>query len=127
MTSSENVKRHRPTGVQLGHSLAAAQRAAGRQRSTQAGGAEQVTIGQQQMPAHNHLVQATKRIAKNTDPAAHVLAQIAGHAYDGNTDGTTMNPEMITSARGGQPICNIQPYLVLNFCIALQGLYPPQD
>jgi microcystin-dependent protein len=93
----------------------------------QAGGVEATTISQGQMPAHNHLVQATNHLAKNEKPTGMVLAHPSTAVYGATSDGTTMNPAMITNTGGNQPVSEIQPYLVVNFCIALQGIFPSRN
>jgi microcystin-dependent protein len=73
--------------------------------------------------------------AHNLDPADHQIpspqtsiAQSAnGSAYQATTTGLNqMSPMTIAPAGGDQPHNNMQPYLTLNFCIALQGVYPPR-
>ncbi len=48
------------------------------------------------------------------------------HLLDTTTSNVTMNPSMISIAGGSPPHNNMQPYLTLNYCIALQGVYPPR-
>jgi microcystin-dependent protein len=93
----------------------------------QAGGVEATTMTQGQMPAHSHLVQATNHAGKAEKPTGMVLAHPAVAIYGGAPDGTTMDPAMITNTGGNQPVSDIQPYLVLNFCIALQGIFPSRN
>ena len=54
-------------------------------------------------------------------------AHTATAIYAAASDGTTMNPAMITNAGSSQPVPDIQPYLVVNFCIALQGIFPSRN
>ena len=93
----------------------------------QAGGTENVTLIAQQMPAHSHSVDANAAAATYARPAGSVLARTTADIYAAAPDGTTMNAGMIAASGGGQPHPNIQPYLVLNFCIALQGIYPSRN
>jgi microcystin-dependent protein len=89
------------------------------------GGAEVVTLTGAQSPAHVHEVAASNGGATASRPSNNFLA--AGGAYATASDGTTMNPAMIRNSGGGQPHENRQPYLALNFCIALQGIFPARN
>ena len=93
----------------------------------QAGGTETVTLAAAQMPAHTHAVSASSSPAASERPAR-VLARSPDHSYvpEPDTD-TVMNAKMIGAAGNSQPHDNIQPYLVLNFCIALQGVFPARE
>lgn len=94
----------------------------------QAGGTENVTLLATQLPAHGHSVNASSATAGGDRPAGAVLARPGANIYASAPDGTTvMNTGMIGNAGGGQPHSNIAPYLTLNFCIALQGIYPTRD
>src|SRR5271157_5336364 len=93
----------------------------------QMGGAESVTLTTQQMPAHSHTVAATETHS-TTDPKGAVPAQTQGatpgtapKVYGTHLDGTTMNSAMIAPTGGGHPVRVQQPYLVINYIIALQG------
>jgi microcystin-dependent protein len=94
----------------------------------QAGGTETVTLAAAQMPAHTHAVSASSSPAASERPAGRVLARSPDHSYipEPDTD-TVMNAKMIGAAGNSQPHDNIQPYLVLNFCIALQGVFPARE
>ena len=94
----------------------------------QAGGTETVTLLPAQMPAHSHSVHADANEARSADPVGHLLAKAATHVYTGRPAGSTlMNSGMVGDSGGGEPHSNIQPYLVLNFCIALQGIFPARS
>jgi microcystin-dependent protein len=56
-----------------------------------------------------------------------VLARASANAYAAAPDGTAMNAGMITAAGGSQPFDLHQPFLVVNFCIALQGIFPSRN
>jgi microcystin-dependent protein len=91
----------------------------------QAGGAETVTLAAAQMPGHTHPVKASSSPAGSGQPEGRALARSASHIYTATPDaGTVMNAGMLGDAGGSQPHDNIQPYLALNFCIALFGIYP---
>jgi microcystin-dependent protein len=94
----------------------------------QAGGAETVTLAAGQMPGHTHPVKASSSAAGSDQPGGRVLARSASHIYIAEPDtSTVMNADMLGGAGGGQPHGNIQPYLAVNFCIALSGIFPPRN
>jgi microcystin-dependent protein len=95
------------------------------------GGEENHTLIQSEMPAHIHLAQATNGVGNQFVPATHVPANAApDQIYSGFGSGSTavaMNPAMVGNAGGSQPHPNMMPYTVLNFVIALQGIFPSQN
>ncbi len=94
----------------------------------QAGGTETVTLAAAQMPAHTHSVNASSSPAASERPAGRVLARSPSHSYIPEPDtSTVMNAKMLGDAGNSQPHDNIQPYLVLNFCIALEGVFPARE
>ena len=61
-------------------------------------------------------------------PGGRALARSASHIYTAEPDtSTVMNADMLGGAGGSQPHGNIQPYLAVNFCIALTGIFPPRN
>lgn len=94
------------------------------------GGSQSVTLLQSEMPAHAHAARVDALDPSDlTAPGPdRVLAQSSGvFAYQpvaGNLG--TMAPDALAPAGGDQPHNNMQPYLALNFCIALQGIFPPR-
>ena len=86
-------------------------------------GEEAHTLTVQEMPAHNHFVSGTSQNGNQADIG--ILAQISS-AYSGPTNLTTLNPATVTTTGGSQPHTNLQPYMVLCWCIALQGIFPSQ-
>ncbi len=93
----------------------------------QAAGEEVHTISQSEMPAHNHFVQATSSASNTNLPDGNLLASINAPQYNSPTQLTTLHPSSVTNVGGSQPHENRQPYLVLNFCIALQGVFPSRN
>ncbi len=90
-------------------------------------GSTSVTLTQQQMPQHLHFLQASSNSAGTTlDPTNALLAPVNG-GYASPANLTTLSSEMVTSVGGSQAHNNMMPYLVLNFCIALQGIFPSQN
>jgi microcystin-dependent protein len=88
-------------------------------------GAENVTLIIQEMPMHNHTVNASTGSKVNATPAGSVLG--AATIYTTTALDAVMNPQMISPAGGSQPHNNMQPYLVINWCIALQGIFPSRN
>ncbi|MBV8579939.1 MAG: phage tail protein [Candidatus Eremiobacteraeota bacterium] len=102
----------------------------------QQGGAETVALTVGQMPAHNHLVTAdgTASDTLASNPMGHWLApsglNVDRYTYsrtDPLTNPVTMHPQMIGITGLGQAHNNVQPFLVLTFIIALQGIFPSQN
>src|SRR4051812_16786094 len=93
----------------------------------QTGGSETVTLLQSEMPAHTHALQANAAPADLQLPGndRSMARSNGGNAYE-TPLGTTasMAPESLSPAGGSQPHNNMQPYLTLNFNIALQGVFP---
>jgi len=93
----------------------------------QVGGTETVTLTQNQMPQHNHSVNASSAPGTGGRPGGAVLARAPDDVYAASSDGTTMLANMVGTAGGSQPHSNIQPYVVVTFCIALQGIFPSRN
>lgn len=97
------------------------------------GGAETVTLTTATMPAHSHSLNATTTQGTTNAPAGGVLATLAsgtprdrdvGNIYDAAAPNTALVPASVPLAGSGQPHNNIQPSLVLRYCIALNGVFP---
>jgi microcystin-dependent protein len=97
----------------------------------QKGGEENHTVTVSEMPAHTHFAQATSGTGNQFVPATHVPAgatpdQIYSTLGNGS-QAVAMNPAMISNAGGSQAHANMMPYSVMNFVIALQGIFPSQN
>jgi microcystin-dependent protein len=79
------------------------------------------------MPAHNHIVNASNAQGDKNTVQGNILAQEACKPYGGPSSLTTLNPATVTNVGGSQPHENRQPYLVVNFIIALQGIFPSRN
>jgi microcystin-dependent protein len=102
-------------------------------------GAERVTLTASTMPVHGHSAQgqmkmkATNSDAQTDEPAGKVLAKATrGDVYGDPANLTDMASQSVSvtvddNAGAGQPHENMQPYQVVNFIIALQGLYPSRQ
>jgi microcystin-dependent protein len=94
----------------------------------EAAGAESVTVNIQQLPTHVHSVQASNVNATTDTPDNTVaLATSAIDLYRTPTSLVAMEPGTVSSVGGSQPHENRQPYLVLNYIIALQGIFPARN
>ena len=94
----------------------------------QAGGETSHTLVQSEMPQHTHTAQVQAANATTGTPNGNLLAGVPSIAYSNSlTNLTTLVPGTISNAGGSQPHANQQPYLVLNFIIALQGIFPSRN
>lgn len=97
----------------------------------QSGGQNFHTITQTELPQHLHFVNASNvqgdKVNPNFGGTGFLLAQDPGNVYGAAQNLTTLNPGTITNVGGSQPHENRQPLLALNFCIALQGIFPSQN
>jgi microcystin-dependent protein len=90
------------------------------------GGSESVTLTPQEMPAHNHLVNVSANPGTTVVAAGnHLNASTYGPAYS-PTSAATMPANSVGEVGGSQPHENRQPYLTMNYIIALQGIFPPR-
>jgi microcystin-dependent protein len=87
------------------------------------GGEEQVTLTAGQVAAHQHPVAASSE-ATSKNPADGTPAFTAGGSSCGTGNDLKMSPAMVQPNTGGLPHQNMPPYLVTNWCIALQGIFP---
>jgi microcystin-dependent protein len=93
----------------------------------QVGGTETHTLLTTEMPGHTHQATANSG-ATNAGPAVNNnWCTEASNAYTTNAPTGSMNATAVGNAGSGQPHNNIQPYLTVNFCIALQGIFPSRN
>jgi microcystin-dependent protein len=89
------------------------------------GGEQGHTLGISEIPTHTHSTNASSSNGDTPFAASHVLAA-AGNLYTGPSNLTSINSQTITNVGGSQAHLNMQPFLTLNLCIALQGIFPSQ-
>jgi len=96
----------------------------------EAAGSETVTLLESEIPAHSHALMSLPISANRTSPVDNVPARVgAGSAYVPVASAGSivpMAPESLAPAGADQPHNNLMPYLTVNFCIALQGVFPPR-
>jgi microcystin-dependent protein len=86
------------------------------------------TVTQSEMPAHLHFMDVTNNDGTSPNPGSTViLSKSVANTYGGATGLIAMNAASVGNVGGSQPHENKQPYLVLNFAIALQGIFPSQN
>jgi microcystin-dependent protein len=91
------------------------------------GGTETVSLKASEMPAHTHSVMAANTSNGAVASPTNNLVAASVKMYAAVTPGTPMNPAMVTVAQGGNlPHDNLQPFLVLNWIISLNGIFPTQ-
>lgn len=93
----------------------------------QKGGEETHTLSAAEMPQHTHPLQATNNPGTGTAPQGAVLAEASLPVYGSFATATAMGSGSVANVGGGQAHNDMQPTLVLNFCIALQGLFPSRN
>jgi microcystin-dependent protein len=89
------------------------------------GGAEEITLTVQQIPAHSHALLASSINGDQVSPMANLLANSFNVTpYINDVANGNMNPAAIASVGGSQPHTNFQPYLCVDFIISLYGIFP---
>lgn len=91
------------------------------------GGETAHTLNISELPAHAHTPVASNAAPSAPGAGGNVWATFATGTQYNAAQNTSMNPACITATGGNQPHENMSPYLVLNFIIALQGLFPSQN
>lgn len=90
------------------------------------GGEQAHTLSIAELPQHVHVLSATSAVSTtNTSAPGVMLAQsTAADLYGTAANLTAMSPAAVTNTGGSQAHLNMQPFLTLSFCIALQGIFP---
>ncbi len=108
-----NLQGRIPNGVGGGYTLG------------QLGGVQSVTLNIAELPAHNHTWSASS--TAGTDPKAEGTVLAGASIYTPTPIDSPMLPSAVSTVGGSQPHSNMMPYLVLNYCIALVGVFPSQN
>ena len=87
------------------------------------GGEDFHTVTANEMPAHTHGLLATSSGANQPAPVNTILAS-SNNAYTGVANVTSLHPSSLDYSGGNQPHENRQPFLVLNWCVAIRGDLP---
>jgi microcystin-dependent protein len=93
----------------------------------QVGGEATHTLLQGEMPNHTHQLKGDSAAATTPAASGHVWATSTASPFSSLAPNTTMNASAIGNAGGSQAHDNFQPYLVINFVIALQGIFPSRN
>lgn len=97
-------------------------------RLGQRGGVEMVTLSEAQMPNHTHTLRASDEIGEDRPAVGRALARsTGGNMYHTSANLVPMASQALPDAGGSQAHNNMQPYLTMNFIIALVGLYPSRS
>jgi microcystin-dependent protein len=95
------------------------------------GGEQAHTLSIAELPTHTHVVSGSSDLADAAVPGGNLLSVVDnttfGNAFSTPTNLVSFNPQAVSNIGGSQAHLNMQPFLVLNFCIALQGIFPSQN
>jgi microcystin-dependent protein len=91
------------------------------------GGEQAHTLSMQEMPMHIHPVNASTSNGNTVQVGNSVFASALNVYRSPDNQLTTLNPVTVSNVGGSQAHLNMQPFLVLTFCIALQGIFPSQN
>jgi microcystin-dependent protein len=94
----------------------------------QKGGNYQEILNVQQIPAHNHHIAASEEDGSQNEASGHYLAtSTSGNIYHNSPNNISLGQNSVTNTGGGQAHNNMQPFLGINFIIALQGVFPSRN
>jgi microcystin-dependent protein len=88
------------------------------------GGEQAHTLSIAELPEHTHVVNASSQPGNGVVPTGAVLGSPLNLSYTVPSSLTSLNPASIANVGGSQAHLNMQPFLTLSFCIALQGIFP---
>lgn len=94
----------------------------------QTGGAENVTLTTNQLPAHTHTLEATSTPVSTGAPGGNILGRSPQTNLYSTPEGATlpMAGAAISSVGGGQSVPTTTPYMCINYIICIEGIYPPR-
>jgi microcystin-dependent protein len=90
------------------------------------GGVSAVTLAEQQTPSHTHTLSGSEEDGRENDPGGNAPG-VGEQIYSTAAPTDTMSQDALALQGSGQPHTNQQPYLAINFCIALTGMYPSRS
>jgi microcystin-dependent protein len=90
-------------------------------------GSSSITLLQTEIPGHNHSFGAISAVGDSNNPGGAVPARVVGETPYASTAPNTPLSTTISPSGSNQPHNNMMPYLVVNFCIALQGIFPARN
>ena len=90
------------------------------------GGAEEITLTVNQIPAHTHPMLGSADPATQRNPQAAVLGRAAAETYASEFTSQALTVQTMSPVGGSQPHSNFQPYLCVDFIISLFGIFPTQ-
>jgi len=95
----------------------------------QTGGTPTVVLTANNLPQHTHTLTISATTGTLADPTGNVLgaAPDGEQLYFAATPATPLDSRMVTPVGNSQPHDNMQPYAVMNYIIATEGIYPPQS
>lgn len=96
-------------------------------RLGQRGGVEMVTLTEAQMPQHTHTMFGSEERGDTTNAVGNYLGAGTDMFATSSTSGTTLAEAVLPNTGGSQAHNNMQPFLTMNFIIALVGLYPSRS
>jgi microcystin-dependent protein len=92
------------------------------------GGEPAHTLSIAELPMHTHVVNGSSAVADAAVPGGNLLGAVDnttfGNAYSGPSNLAAFSPQAVANVGGSQAHLNLQPFLTLSFCIALQGIFP---
>jgi microcystin-dependent protein len=88
------------------------------------GGEQAHTLSIAELPTHTHVFNGTSQAANANNPNGALFATTNGRPYGAATNLVSLVPGTVTNTGGSQAHLNMQPFLTLSFCIALQGIFP---
>lgn len=91
------------------------------------GGEQAHTLSISELPAHTHVLSGSSNNGTEVIPSGNLLAKESGFLYHSPDNLTAMSSNSVTNTGGSQAHQNMQPFLTLNFCIALQGIFPSRN
>jgi microcystin-dependent protein len=110
-----NLRGQVPIGVGNGHTLG------------EKAGQTAHTVIISELPQHIHFVQASTQTQNTSNSTSNAFLAPSANTYAGAANLTSLLPASVLPVGGSQPHVNMMPYTVLNFCIALQGIFPSQN